>query len=250
MAEVKSVQKTNRNGRGVLVIDHEKGKKAAALGSNVGDQIGYLVTGVKVFEKNNFHWGLLDSKTVPTFSKKTLENILKFKMYEYDYDTKRVFQGNQHVNVSRVSDVVTKLDHLASTASLVSDGIEIAIAIEEKDASALAKSSSKIALSRVGERAGIAAAGVCTKAVLKTLKPHKIALAGAACYGALTILGSEAGEKVGEKVGATSTAKKAAELLINVLENTNKQDEIMEEKRKQKEIEKDPMSEWHIINSD
>ncbi|TCM69246.1 hypothetical protein EC844_103193 [Acinetobacter calcoaceticus] len=251
MADKKDqIQKINQNGRPTLVISKEEIEKAANAGGLTSDWLGYLTTGTMIINKNTFSWGLLHSNTAPAFSAARFKEIFKFKMYAYNPSTASVFQGNRHTRVTKVSKVTGQIDKVAGKIGVLSDGAELVLAVKNKDAPALANKSSTMVLSRAGETAGVAIAGVCTKFAAKQLAPKRMAIAGAACFAAFNYGGSEAGEWAGGKVGETKGAINAANSFLVAIDNMDKLDQAAEEKRKQAEIKKDPMSQWQISSSD
>lgn len=252
MAEDKKqqIQKTNQNGRPVLVLSHETLKTAASVGQTTTEWMGRLTIGTKIIEQNNFHWGLLHSTTTPAISKERLKEILKFKMYEYNPETGKVFQGNQHTQVSNVKKVIEKVDKSVTRISSLSTGVEIGVAISTKDAQALAKKTTAMIVSTSSDTASIAVAGKCSKFAAKRLDPKRIVIAGAACYMALHYAKEKGSGWVGDKVGATDPAINTAAALIEAIDIVDKQEQTAEKKRKEKEAIKDPMSIWHITGAD
>ncbi|EPF70577.1 hypothetical protein GCM10025882_23840 [Acinetobacter gyllenbergii] len=243
----KDQQMKNQNGRSVLVISAEDVKDAASASQTASDWLGYLTTGTKVVEKNNFAWGVLHSKNSPGFS---LENLKKIKMYSHNPETNRVFQGNKHTKVTNIGKVAGKVDKVGGILGNVGDAAEIVVAIKQKDAKALASKSSTMILSKSGETAGLAAAGKCTKFAVKKLDPKRVAIAGTACYIAFNYGGKYVGDKVGTAVGETGPAVEVAKGIIKAIDIMDEQDKAAEEKRKAIETKKDPMLEWHVIGAD
>lgn len=243
-------QMKNQNGRSVLVISNQNIDDAAKIGQTTSDILGYLTTGVKVIDKNNFYWEVLHSTNPPTWGVERLKTAKNIKMYPYNPETKGVFQGNKYVSVTNVGTVAKEVDKVASKLSLASDAAEIVLAIRTKDEKALAEKASTMAISKGTETAGLAVAGKCTNFSMKRLDPKRIAIAGAACYAASYYGGQYVGEKVGEKVGETSTAVNAARAVIEAIDIIDEKERKAEEKRRAEEIKKDPMLEWHILGAD
>lgn len=252
MAEDKKqqTQKTNQNGRPVLVLSHETLKTAASAGQTTADWIGELTTGTKIIEKNNFHWGLLHSTTTPAISKERLKEILKFKMYEYNPETGKVFQGNQQIQVSNIKKVTEKIDKVIGPLELGNDLGELAISAQEKDAKAVAQKASTMVISKAEETLGVAIAGKCSKFAATRVDPKRMVIAGATCYMAWHYSTGDVSSLAGDKVGATDPAINTAAAMINAMEVVDKQEQAAEKKRKEKEAIKDPMSIWHITGSD
>ncbi|WP_288390002.1 hypothetical protein [uncultured Acinetobacter sp.] len=243
----KDQQMKNQNGRSVLVISAEDIKEAASASQNASDWLGYLTTGTKVVEKNNFSWGILHSKNTPGFN---IENLKKIKMYSHNPETNRVFQGNQHTSVTNIGKVADKVDKVGGMLGNVGDAAEIVVAIKQKDEKALASKSSTMILSKGGETAGLAIAGKCTKFAVKKLDPKRVAIAGTACYIAFNYGGKYAGAALGTTVGETSSVVEVAKSVIKAIDIMDAQDKAAEEKRKAIETKKDPMLEWHVISAD
>ncbi len=252
MAEDKKqqTQKTNQNGRPVLVLSHETLKTAASAGQTTTEWMGRLTIGTKIIEQNNFHWGLLHSTTTPAISKERLKEILKFKMYEYNPETGKVFQGNQHTQVSNVKKAIRKVDKTVGNVGTISNAAEVLVAISTKDAEALAKKTTAMIVSTSSDTASIAVAGKCSKFAAKRLDPKRIVIAGAACYMALHYVKEKGSGWVGDKVGGTDPAINMAAALIEAIDIEDKREQAAEEKRKQKEAITDPMSIWHITGAD
>jgi len=243
-------QKINQNGRPVLVVSNEDIKSAASAAENTADWLGYLTTGAKVVDKNNFFWGLFHSTSTPPFSMERLKEIAKFKMYRYNYETNHVFQGNQHRQVSSVKKVIEKVDNAGGLLSIGSDLGELAIAAREKDAEAFAKKTSSMVISKGVDTAGVAIAGKCTRFATSRVDPKRMAIAGAACYAAWYYGTSNVGDWAGDQVGETDTARKTAAAVIDAIDVVDQQEQAAEEKRKQQEAKKEPMSIWHLKSSD
>ena len=252
MAEDKKqqTQKINQNGRPVLVLSHETFKTAASVGQTTTDWIGELTTGTKIIEQNNFHWGLLHSTTTPAISKERLKEILKFKMYEYNPETGKVFQGNQNRQVSNIKKVTEKIDKVTGPLGGVSDFGELAVALAEKDAKAVAQKASTMVISKAEETLGVAIAGKCSKFAATRVDPKRMVVVGAACYMAWHYSTGDMSNLVANKVGATDPAINTAAAMIKAIDIVDTREQTAEKKRKEKEAIKDPMSIWHITGSD
>ena len=246
----KQVQKTNQNGRPTLVLKREHLEKTAEVAETASDFLGQLTTGAQVWNRDTFYWDILNSPSAPMFSRAWLNQVKDFRLYRYNPETDHVFQGNQHTRVTRVKNVLNSIDKAGGTAGNLSNGVEFFLALKDKDAKALAEKSSTMVLESAGETAGMAIAGRCAKISARRFNPSAAVIAGATCYVGLSKLGAEVGKYTGEKVGQSEQAIKGAASVITALEKLDKQEQGAEEKRKQREIKKEPMREWQIQSSD
>ena len=180
-------QKTNTNGRPILVLKKEYLESVANNSSTASDLLGYVKDAGDVVkaEDFNFRWGLVHHKGAPIFSKERWGKVTNFKMYTRNSETGRIFTGNQHTKVVNTKKVLNNIDKVGSTLGNLGDGGEILLAVTERDSKALATKTSTLVLSKVGEasgeRAAVHIAGKCTKIAAKRLDPRKIAIAGVAC---------------------------------------------------------------------
>ena len=253
-------QKTNKNGRPVLVFRKEHLEQASQYGQTASDWVGYVKDTGDVFKAENFNfkWGIIHSKNAPMLSRERFKKVTEIKMYSRNSETGRIFTGNPHTKVFNTKKVLNNVDKVGSTLGNLGDGGEILLAVTERDSKALATKTSTLVLSKVGEasgeRAAVHVAGKCTKIAAKRLDPRKIAIAGVACsIAAGTVLkygNKELGNKLGEKVGDSNVAIQVSQGLLNGLDAVNKMEDQAEERRKQKAINNDPMLEWQIEASD
>ncbi len=255
-------QKTNTNGRPILVLKKEYLESVANNSSTASDLLGYVKDAGDVVkaEDFNFRWGLVHHKGAPIFSKERWGKVTNFKMYTRNSETGRIFTGNQHTKVVNTKKVLNNLDKIGSGLGNLGDGTELLIAVAEKDSKALASKTSTLVLSKVGEaageRVGVAVAGKCVNFAATKIDPRKIAIAGGICATATIALkhsGDFLGNKVGEQVGGSDIAIKTAQSALAVLDAidiTDKMDKQAEEKRRQREKAKDPMVEFQINSSD
>ena len=79
------------------------------------------------------------------------------------------------------------------------------------------------------------------------------------CFGALFYIGNKAGDAAGKVVGESKAGKKLGESqsMVSLVNGLADAADIIEAKEKenaeierQKQLEKDPMLEWHIIGTD
>lgn len=247
----KEQQMKNKNGRSTLVLSTQNLQDISDKSADSSKYIGYLATGTKIFEKNNFSWGIFHSKTTPPLSLERLKKIKDIKVYSYNHNTNRVFNGNQHTSVTNIGKVADKFDNVSGKLGNVGDIAEVAVAIREKDKTKLATKTSTMILSKASEHATLALAGKCTQTIAKrTVDPRKIAIAGATCLLATEWLKDHAIDAAGDKIGSTSTAQKAAQGVFDAIDIIDKQDQKAAERQKQEDLKKDPMSMWNVISSD
>ena len=251
-------QKVNKNGRPTLVLKREHLDNVVSGVSTASDWAGYVKDTADVMkaENNNIRWGALHSKNVPLFSKERLKKAKEFKVYSRK-PSGRIFNGNQHTTVLNTKKAVEKIDKIGSKGGNAADGAEIILAIQDKDAKKLAEKTSQVVLSKVGEKAGehLAAkvVGRCTESAVKSLDPRKIGVGVTLCgIAGLSIkYGLEsAGEKAGEKIGKRGEIIKTAEMYIEVDDKMRKNAAEAEQRRRAREIQEDPMSEYNLKYSD
>ena len=250
-------QKVNQNGRPVSFFTKEHLEAAGNVAAKTSDVLGYLKDGTSVVNNYNFRWGLIHSKNTPMFSKERLDKAKEFRFYKENPQTKRIFKGNQHTKVFDTKSFGSKVDKLGSKAGNIADGVELTLAIVERNPEALATKSSTLMLSKAGEKtceiAGLAAAGKCTKVAIKRLDPRKATVVGLTCAGAAISLKyalKEKGDELGKKVGKTNTAIQTAQSVLDAIDILDELETKAAEKERREAIEKDPMLEWHIIGAD
>lgn len=244
-------QKVNQNGRPVSVFTREHLETAGNVAAKTSDVLGYLKDGTSVVDNYNFRWGLIHSKNTPLFSKERLEKAKEFRFY------KENFRGNQYTKVFNTKKFGTKIDKLGSKAGNFGDGVELTLAIVDRNPEALATKSSTLVLSKAGEKtgevAGLAAAGKCAKVAIKRLDPRKATVVGLTCAGAAIgvkywLKGK--GEELGNTVGKTNTAIQTAQGVLDAIDMVDELETKAAEKEKQEAIKRDPMLEWHIVGAD
>jgi hypothetical protein len=250
-------QKVNQNGKPVLVFTREHLETAGNVAAKTSDVLGYLKDGTSVVDNYNFRWGLIHSKNTPLFSKKRLEKAKEFRFYKENPQTGQIFKGNQHTKVFNTKKFGTKIDKLGSKTGNFADGVELTLAIVDKNPEALATKSSTLILSKAGEKtgevAGLAAAGKCAKVAIKRLDPRKATVVGLTCAGAAIGLKyglKESGDYLGETVGKTNTAIETAQGVLNAVDILDQVETKAAEREKQEAIKRDPMLEWHIVGAD
>ncbi|GLG85339.1 hypothetical protein [Acinetobacter calcoaceticus] len=250
-------QKVNQNGRPVSVFTREHLETAANVASESSDILGYLKDGTSVVDNYNFRWGLIHSKNTPLFSKERLEKAREFRFYKENPQTGRIFKGNQHTKVFDTKKFGTKIDKLGSKAGNFGDGVELALAIVDRNPEALATKSSTLVLSKAGEKtgevAGLAAAGKCAKVAIKRLDPRKATVVGLTCAGAAIGVKywlKDKGDELGNTVGKTKTAIEAAQGVLDAVDILDQVETKAAEGERQEAIKKDPMVEWHIVGAD
>lgn len=250
-------QKVNQNGRPVSVFTKEHLETAGNVAAKTSDVLGYLKDGTSVIDNYNFRWGLVHSKNTPLFSKERLEKAKEFRFYKENPQTGRIFKGNQHTKVFDTKKFGSKVDKLGSKAGNFGDGVELALAIVDRNPEALATKSSTLVLSKAGEKtgevAGLAAVGKCTKVAIKRLDPRKATVVGLTCAGAAIgvkywLKGK--GEELGNTVGKTNTAIQTAQGVLDAIDMVDELETKAAEKEKQEAIKRDPMLEWHIVGAD
>ncbi|RSP92901.1 hypothetical protein EA716_14030 [Acinetobacter baumannii] len=244
-------QKVNQNGRPVSVFTREHLETASNVAAKTSDVLGYLKDGTSVVDNYNFRWGLIHSKNTPLFSKERLEKAKDFRFY------KENFKGNQYTKVFDTKKFGTKIDKLGSKAGNFADGVELTLAIVDRNPEALATKSSTLVLSKAGEKtgevAGLAAAGKCAKVAIKRLDPRKATVVGLTCAGAAIGLKyglKESGDYLGGKVGKTNTAIQTAQGVLDAIDMVDELETKAAEREKQEAIKRDPMLEWHIVGAD
>lgn len=244
-------QKVNQNGRPVSVFTREHLETAANVASESSDILGYLKDGTSIVDNYNFRWGLIHSKNTPLFSKERLEKAKEFRFY------KENFKGNQYTKVFDTKKFGTKIDKLGSKAGNFADGVELTLAIVDRNPEALATKSSTLVLSKAGEKtgeiAGLAAAGKCAKVAIKRLDPRKATVVGLTCAGAAISLKywlKDKGDELGNTVGKTKTAIETAQGVLDAVDILDQVETKAAEKARQEAIKREPMLEWHIIGAD
>jgi len=241
-------QKVNQNGRPVSVFTREHLETAANVASESSDILGY---GTSIVDNYNFRWGLIHSKNTPLFSKERLEKAKEFRFY------KENFKGNQYTKVFDTKKFGTKIDKLGSKAGNFADGVELTLAIVDRNPEALATKSSTLVLSKAGEKtgeiAGLAAAGKCARVAIKRLDPRKATVVGLTCAGAAISLKywlKDKGDELGNTVGKTKTAIETAQGVLDAVDILDQVETKAAEKAKQEAIKREPMLEWHIVGAD
>ncbi|WP_049082729.1 hypothetical protein [Acinetobacter nosocomialis] len=244
-------QKVNQNGRPVSVFTREHLETAGNVAAKTSDVLGYLKDGTSLVDNYNFRWGLIHSKNTPLFSKERLEKAKEFRFY------KENFKGNQYTKVFDTKKFGTKIDKLGSKAGNFADGVELTLAIVDRNPEALATKSSTLVLSKAGEKtgeiAGLAAAGKCAKVAIKRLDPTKATVVGLTCAGAAISLKywlKDKGDELGNTVGKTKTAIETAQGVLDAVDILDQVETKAAEKAKQEAIKREPMLEWHIIGAD
>lgn len=252
-------QKVNQNGRSVYVISPTI-KAASSEAQTASTYIGVLTNSTKLIEKNNFSWGLLHSKNTPPISFERLKKITNGGMHYYKPENKgnKVFRGNGSTTVSNVGKVASKIDKVGAMLGNAGDASEIAILVAEKDTKGLVVKASSMAGYKSGQKGGLALAGkVCPK--LAKGSPQSAALIGATCIGAMFYAGNKVGDYAGKAVGNSKAGVMLAESdaaigvvygLVEAAEIIDAREKAADEKRRQEEIKKDPMLEWHILGAD
>lgn len=250
-------QKVNRYGRPVVVYKNEYLEQAVKNVSKVSDTFGYLKDGASVFEDYNFSWWLIHSKNTPLLSKERLEEAKKFKIYQKNPDSGRIYKGNGSNTVFDTKKFVKKADKISKTLGNIADGSELILAVANRDPKALATKASTLILTKttekVGDAAGVAAVGKCVKVAVKKLDPRKATIMGLTCAGATVAVKywlKDEAEKMGDKVGKTNTALEIAKGVLDANDKLDELDQKAAEKERQKAIKKDPMLEFDNYNSD
>lgn len=251
-------QKVNKNGRPTLVLKREHLDNVVSGVSTASDWAGYVKDTADVMKAQNYNirWGALHSKNVPLLSKERLKKATEFKVYSRK-SSGHIFNGNQHTSVLNTKKAVEKIDKIGTKGGMVSDGAEIILAIHDEDAEKLAEQTSKLVLSKAGEKAGetlaLGVVGRCSQNAVRSLDPRQVGVGLALCgiAGLSVKYGMEsAGENAGEEIGKRGEVIKAAEIYINAQKKLNENAGEAEKKRRDREIEKDPMLEWQIKYSD
>ena len=246
----KQVQKTNQNGRPTLVLKREHLEKTAELAETTSDWLGHLTSGAQVWRADTFSWGILNSPSAPMFSRAWLNQVKRFRLYNYNPETGRVFQGNRYTQVTNVGKALGQVDKLGGAFSNFNSATEIALAYKDKDSKVFAEKSTTLILSTAAETADAKVVGKCIDVAARRLDPKRMAVAGAACLAAWKYGASKASEWTGKQVSETDEGVKVATAFMKAIDNMDEQDKAAEEKRKQREIKKEPMREWQIQSSD
>ncbi|MDX8255204.1 hypothetical protein [Acinetobacter pittii] len=252
-------QKVNQNGRPVYLFSPSQ-KEAASTAQDTSTYIGVLTNSTKLIEKNNFAWGLLHSKNTPPFSLERIKKSTNARMYFYKPDNvgNKVFRGNPNTSVSNVGEVAKKFDKIGGRLGKAGDIAEIGILTRERDSKGLVVKAATMTGSTYGESRGLAIAGrICPK--LAKGSPQKAALVGASCFGTLFFLGNKAGDaagkvigesKVGQKLGESQAAVTIVNGLADAADLMEAQEKATAEAERRRQLEKDPMLEWHIMGAD
>lgn len=246
----KQVQKTNQNGRPTLVLKREHLEKTAELAETTSDWLGHLTSGAQVWRADTFSWGILNSPSAPMFSRAWLNQVKRFRLYNYNPETGRVFQGNRYTQVTNIGKALEETDKKLGVAGNAIAITEIALASHKKDAKTVAEKSTTLILTTAAETADAKVVGKCIDIAARRLDPKRMAVAGAACLAAWKYGASKASEWTGKQVSETDEGVKVATAFMKAIDNMDEQDKAAEEKRKQREIKKEPMREWQIQSSD
>ncbi|KQF34917.1 hypothetical protein RFK95_18710 [Acinetobacter pittii] len=252
-------QKVNQNGRPVYLFSPSQ-KEAASTAQDTSTYIGVLTNSTKLIEKNNFSWGLLHSKNTPPFSLERIKKATSASMYYHKPENtgNQVFRGNRYRGVSNVGEVANKFDKMGGRLGKGGDIAEIGILTRERDSKGLVVKAATMAGSTYGENRGLALAGrICPK--LAKGSPQKAVLVGGSCFGTLFFLGNKAGDAAGKVIGGSKVGQKlgesqAAVTIVNGLADAadlmEAQEKATAEAERQRQLEKDPMLEWHIMGAD
>ena len=252
-------QKVNQNGRPVYLFSPSQ-KEAASTAQDTSTYIGVLTNSTKLIEKNNFSWGLLHSKNTPSFSLERIKKATSASMYYHKPENtgNQVFRGNRYRGVSNVGEVANKFDKMGGRLGKGGDIAEIGILTRERDSKGLVVKAATMAGSTYGENRGLALAGrICPK--LAKGSPQKAVLVGGSCFGTLFFLGNKAGDAAGKVIGGSKVGQKlgesqAAVTIVNGLADAadlmEAQEKATAEAERQRQLEKDPMLEWHIMGAD
>ncbi|MBJ9937451.1 hypothetical protein [Acinetobacter pittii] len=252
-------QKVNQNGRPVYLFSPSQ-KEAASTAQDTSTYIGVLTNSTKLIEKNNFSWGLLHSKNTPPFSLERIKKATSASMYYHKPENtgNQVFRGNRYRGVSNVGEVANKFDKMGGRLGKGGDIAEIGILTRERDSKGLVVKAATMAGSTYGENRGLALAGrICPK--LAKGSPQKAVLVGGSCFGTLFFLGNKAGDAAGKVIGGSKVGQKlgesqAAVAIVNGLADAadlmEAQEKATAEAERQRQLEKDPMLEWHIMGAD
>ncbi|MDI3377592.1 hypothetical protein [Acinetobacter sp. V89_7] len=252
-----SQQKVNQNGRPVLVFTRENLEITSDAAAKTSDILGYLKDGTSVIDDYNFRWGLVHSRNTPILSKERLSKMRDFRFYKENPETGRIFKGNQHTKVFDTKKFGSKIDKLGSKAGNFADGVEITLAVVDRNPEEFATKSSTLILSKAGEKtgeiAGLAVAGKCARVAIKRLDPKKASVVGLTCAGAsiaLKYMSKEIGDQLGQTVGKTNSAKQVAQGVFDALDILDKNEEKLADKKNQETLKINPMLEWHIVGAD
>lgn len=252
-------QKVNQNGRPIYLFSPSQ-KEAASTAQDTSTYIGVLTNSTKLIEKNNFSWGLLHSKNTPPFSLERIKKATSASMYYHKPENtgNQVFRGNRYRGVSNVGEVANKFDKMGGRLGKGGDIAEIGILTRERDSKGLVVKAATMAGSTYGENRGLALAGrICPK--LAKGSPQKAVLVGGSCFGTLFFLGNKAGDaagkvigesKVGQKLGESQAAVTIVNGLADAADLMEAQEKATAEAERQRQLEKDPMLEWHIMGAD
>ncbi|ENU09867.1 hypothetical protein [Acinetobacter calcoaceticus] len=252
-------QKVNQNGRPIYLFSPSQ-KEAASTAQDTSTYIGVLTNSTKLIEKNNFSWGLLHSKNTPPFSLERIKKATSASMYYHKPENtgNQVFRGNRYRGVSNVGEVANKFDKMGGRLGKAGDIAEIGILTRERDSKGLVVKAATMAGSTYGENRGLALAGrICPK--LAKGSPQKAVLVGGSCFGTLFFLGNKAGDAAGKVIGGSKVGQKlgesqAAVTIVNGLADAadlmEAQEKATAEAERQRQLEKDPMLEWHIMGAD
>ncbi|MDS7925653.1 hypothetical protein [Acinetobacter sp. V115_6] len=252
-------QKVNQNGRPIYLFSPSQ-KEAASTAQDTSTYIGVLTNSTKLIEKNNFSWGLLHSKNTPPFSLERIKKATSASMYYHKPENtgNQVFRGNRYIGVSNVGEVANKFDKMGGRLGKGGDIAEIGILTRERDSKGLVVKAATMAGSTYGENRGLALAGrICPK--LAKGSPQKAVLVGGSCFGTLFFLGNKAGDAAGKVIGGSKVGQKlgesqAAVTIVNGLADAadlmEAQEKATAEAERQRQLEKDPMLEWHIMGAD
>lgn len=246
----KQVQKTNQNGRPTLVLKTEHLEKTAELAETTSDLLGHTTAGTNVFNDHNINWGIFHSNTTPLISLERLKQIKNIRISRSNPETTHVSNSNSHSRGTSIRSINNAADDVASKLSKVNTAIEGLVAVKEKDAKALAKTSSVVMVSTAGDMVGAKVVGKCIELAARKIEPKRMAIAGAACIAAWQYGISDSIEQMGEKLGEKKQSVNTAAAIINAIDKLDQQEKVAEEKRRQREIEKEPMREWQIQSSD
>lgn len=236
-------QKQNRNGNPILVL-HDKTKDYQNVVSTTAEAVGVLTNGVKVYDKNNFSWGIYHSKTSPTLSLERLKQVSQFKIYKNNPNTGRTFRGNQYTAVSSIKSATEKVSKVAGVTGDVVDGMQIYDLLKRQDAENLALKSGEFIGGKTGDVVGVKLLGKCLTSSLGK-SPTGVVLKGLSCAGA-GYATTKLGKHIGKNGGKTNLG---LEIAIGII----KADQIIteqEEKERDEYYKKNPRERHWNAGSD
>lgn len=235
----KNQEKSEKNKK----VVKEKVEKSIDDTVEASGYVGVMLTGAKVLENKTFHWGLIHTKG-PQLATQRMKEITNFKMYENNSETDKAIREKQNLKEQKIAPLMAKIDKHNSKIGVVGDAKdakEVYTLYKAKDTEGLSSKVGEVAGGKVGEAVGVSLAGVCIKTAIKEIQnPRNALIIGGLCAAAYHHSGSELGGMAGKAVGETNLSKEVSLGFTEALIRKGKYDDIAEEKRIAKAIEKDP----------